>query len=270
LAAAYATNASALKVAFNDAFWDDDAGMYKDNITTTLHPQDANSYAVLYNLTNSQDQVERISEGLTQNWNEFGAVVPELPDTIAPFISGFEVGCCFSTSRTLVSCLIQIQAHFLANQPARALELIRREWGYMLYTNISVQSTLLEGFTANGSLGYRSYRGYDYDFTYTSHAHGWSTGPTSTLTNYLLGLSVTKPLGQEWLLKPIVEEGMGVDAAQGGFETSLGWFGANWTWSSGTFELGVTTPVGTRGQVVLPNGNQQTVEGGDYVFSVSL
>ena len=28
----------------------------------------------------------------------------------------------------------------------------RREWGYMLYTNLSVQSTLLEGFTANGSL----------------------------------------------------------------------------------------------------------------------
>lgn len=34
----------------------------------------------------------------------------------------------------------------------RALELLRREWGYMLYTPISVQSTLLEGYTANGSL----------------------------------------------------------------------------------------------------------------------
>ena len=28
----------------------------------------------------------------------------------------------------------------------------RREWGYMLYTNPSVEPTLLEGFTANGSL----------------------------------------------------------------------------------------------------------------------
>jgi glycogen debranching enzyme len=91
LAGAYAANASALKATFNDAFWDDNAGMYKDNLTTTLHPQDANSYAVLYNLTNSQDQVERISEGLTQNWNDIGAVCPELPDIIAPFIGGFEV-----------------------------------------------------------------------------------------------------------------------------------------------------------------------------------
>ena len=33
------------------------------------------------------------------------------------------------------------------------MDLIRREWGYMLYTNLSVQSTLLEGFTANGSIG---------------------------------------------------------------------------------------------------------------------
>lgn len=34
------------------------------------------------------------------------------------------------------------------------MDLLRREWGYMLYTNLSVQSTLLEGFTANGSLSY--------------------------------------------------------------------------------------------------------------------
>ena len=33
------------------------------------------------------------------------------------------------------------------------MDLLRREWGYMLYTNLSVQSTLLEGYTANGSIG---------------------------------------------------------------------------------------------------------------------
>ena len=36
------------------------------------------------------------------------------------------------------------------------MDLLRREWGYMLYTNLSVESTLLEGFTANGSLSYVS------------------------------------------------------------------------------------------------------------------
>ena len=117
--------------------------MYRDNSTTTLCPQDANSFAVLFNLTQNvlsaeggQGQAGLVSEGLEKNWNELGAVAPELPDTISPFIGGFE-----------------IQAHFESGNAGRAVELMRREWGYMLYTNLSVQSTLLEGYTANGSLG---------------------------------------------------------------------------------------------------------------------
>ena len=47
----------------------------------------------------------------------------------------------------------QLQAHFISDNDVRAMDLMRKEWGYMLYTNLSVQSTLLEGFTANGSLG---------------------------------------------------------------------------------------------------------------------
>lgn len=45
-----------------------------------------------------------------------------------------------------------MQAHFIAGNGSRALDLMRKEWGYMLYTNISVQSTMLEGYTTNGSL----------------------------------------------------------------------------------------------------------------------
>lgn len=65
--------------------------MYRDNQTTTLCPQDANSLAILYNLTTSAAQANSVSEGLTQNWNDLGAVSPELPDTIAPFVGSFEV-----------------------------------------------------------------------------------------------------------------------------------------------------------------------------------
>jgi hypothetical protein len=56
-----------------------------------LHPQDANSFAVVFNLTDSPDKNKRVSEGLQKNWNALGPVAPELPDTISPFISGFEV-----------------------------------------------------------------------------------------------------------------------------------------------------------------------------------
>ncbi|THG99300.1 hypothetical protein EW145_g7294 [Phellinidium pouzarii] len=135
LASAWTTNATGIKEKYNEVFWVDSLGMYRDNDTTTLCPQDANSFAVLFNLTLNDTQANSISAGLEKNWNDLGPVAPELPDTISPFISGFE-----------------LQAHFISGNDARAMDLLRREWGYMLYTNLSVHSTLLEGFTANGSL----------------------------------------------------------------------------------------------------------------------
>ncbi|TFK82232.1 glycoside hydrolase family 78 protein [Polyporus arcularius HHB13444] len=241
LASAWATNATALKRRFNEVFWLPKAGMYRDNDTTTLCPQDANSMAVLYNLTTSQEQAASVSEGLTKNWNDLGPVAPELPDTISPFISGLE-----------------LQAHFESGNDERAMDLLRREWGYMLYTNISVQSTLLEGFTANGSLSYRSYRGYNYDPAYTSHAHGWSSGPTSALTYYVLGLTVTSPQGRTWQVAPHLS---GLSAAEGGFTTPLGWFGVKWTTQKRTFSVTIDVPEGTSGVVKLPVSGKVTING---------
>lgn len=91
LAGGWLANATIVKQAFNDAFWSEELGMYTDNATTMLAPQDGNSMAVVFNLITSPKQANSISEGLTKNWNEFGALAPEAPDTIAPFIGGFEV-----------------------------------------------------------------------------------------------------------------------------------------------------------------------------------
>ena len=81
-ASAWAQNATVFKQTFNDAFWLEDIGMYRDNASTTLAPQDANSMAILFNLTTSAEQADSVSAGLQKNWNEYGAVAPELPDTI--------------------------------------------------------------------------------------------------------------------------------------------------------------------------------------------
>ncbi|KAL5507624.1 hypothetical protein ACEPAH_7080 [Sanghuangporus vaninii] len=232
LASAWTANATALKTTFNNAFWSKELGMYTDNATTTFVPQDGNSLAVIFNLT-TPEQAQSISAGLTKNWNEFGAVSPESPDTIAPFIGGFE-----------------LQAHFISGNGERALDLLRLEWGYMLYTNISVQSTILEGYTANGSLGYRAALGYNFDYSYTSHSHGWSTGPTSALTFYVVGLQITEPQGSAWTLAPHFS---GLSAAEGGFTTPLGWFGASWKIKDGRdITLKISTPLGTRGTVDIP------------------
>ena len=144
----------------------------------------------------------------------------------------------------------------------------------MLSTNISVQSTLLEGYTTNGSLlyeyhllltkrrlthgSYRYYAEYDYDASYTSHAHGWSTGPTSALTFYVLGLTVTSPCGQTWRIAP---HPAGLSAAEGGFTTSMGWFGVKWSTQDTKFVLEVDAPKGTRGIVVLPVNGKLILDG---------
>ncbi|KAF8893770.1 Six-hairpin glycosidase-like protein [Infundibulicybe gibba] len=253
LSSRYVANASSIKAAFNEILWDDAAGMFR-TVTSRLHPQDGNSLAILFNLTNTAAQNAAVSKGLTTFWTDIGPLSPELNDTIIPFVGGFEV-----------------QAHFIAGEGERALDLLHREWGYMLYTNLSVQSTLLEGFTANGSLGYRSAAGYDFDHSYTSHSHGWATGPTPALTFFVLGLTVTSPQGATWSVAPVLS---GLRAAEGGFETGLGWFGVKWSVNGNVLTLDIDTPSGTRGSVVIPGEGSVQVDGKavkvDAVGSVTI
>lgn len=103
---------------------------------------------------------------------------------------------------------------------------------------------------------YRYYRGYNNDPAYTSHSHGWSSGPTSILTFYLLGLTVTSTRGQTWSFAPHL--GTGVLAAEGGFETPLGRYDAAWSFDkdangNDVFNIRIMTPQGTQGIVKLPS-----------------
>lgn len=191
--------------------------------------------SILFGVVDSH-RVQGISYLLTHNWCPIGAVAPELPENISPFISSFE-----------------IQAHFVAGQADRALDLIRRSWGWYLNNPNGTQSTVIEGYLQNATFGYRSSRGYDYDASYISHSHGWSAGPTSTLTNYVLGLSITGRLGSTWKLSPQFGD---LTNAEGGFTTSLGKFSAAWQRRSAAstlpYTLTLDVPVGTSGEVVLP------------------
>lgn len=105
----------ALKSAANRLLWDAKVGMYQDNPTSTLKPQDGNALAVLYGLTDSPQKATAIGGNLGDRWNSFGAVTPEKGGNIATFPGSMEV-----------------LAHFAAGDDQRGLDLIRREWGYML------------------------------------------------------------------------------------------------------------------------------------------
>ncbi|PNS15493.1 hypothetical protein CAC42_752 [Sphaceloma murrayae] len=243
--------ASALLPAINEYCWSEAAGAFKDNATsTTLIPQDANSLAILFGVvppspSNSSLSLRgpRISDALTRNWTPIGAETPELPGNISPFISSFE-----------------IQAHFSLGRIDRGLDLIRRSWGWYANHPNGTGSTVIEGYLTNGSFSYRSSRGYGYDASYPSHAHGWSSGPTSALMEWVLGLRVTGRRGSTWALRP----GFGdLESAEGGFTTGLGGFSAGWSRDGDGegYEIWWKTPVGTKGLLRLPVVEGAVVEG---------
>jgi hypothetical protein len=188
--------------------------------------------AILFNVVDSQDQAQNISEKLLVNWTPIGPDSPELPGNVSPFISGFELG-----------------AHFSIGQTNRALDLIRATWGWYISNPLGTESTVIEGYLTNGSFGYRNTRGYDFDSSYVSHSHGWGSGPTAALTNYVLGLSVLSPAGAMWKLAPQFGN---LTSVEGGFTTSLGQYQASWIITSVGYDLNFSAPVGTTGQVVLP------------------
>jgi hypothetical protein len=190
--------------------------------------------AVLFGVVNaSSSTASSISTRLTDNWSPIGAVAPELPENISPFISSFE-----------------IQAHLTVGETARALDLIRRSWGWYADHRNGTGSTVIEGYRVNGTFGYRSERGYGYDPSYVSHAHGWSSGPTSALTEFVVGLSVTEPAGRTWSLRPQFGD---LKNAEAGFTTWIGKFQAKWAKTASGYTLSFSMPTSTSGVVGLPS-----------------
>ncbi|ROW02317.1 hypothetical protein VSDG_02557 [Cytospora chrysosperma] len=231
----YQTAAAGIKEAANSLLWDDELGYYVDNETTTLAPQDGNSFAVLSNLTESDAQKSTISSNLQARWGTYGAPAPEAasnPATVSPFATGFE-----------------LYAHLVAGDAVAALNLMRLQWGFMLDDPRMTNSTFIEGYSADGSLVYAPYP----NDARISHAHGWSTGPTGALSQYVAGIHLTAAGGSEWRIEPLVGD---LTAVVSGMSTTLGNFSVdigasgNGTITSFSFE----TPEGTTGNVVLPSG----------------
>jgi hypothetical protein len=249
----YLDKAKNLKAAIMEYQWDESRGAFKDSPTnTTLYPQDANSMALAFGvLTPNSDNAKRVSDYLASNWTPIGPICPELPKNVSPFIAS-----------------IEIEGHFQAGRPDRAIELIRSSWGWYLNNPNGTQSTVIEGFLLDGTFGYRGDRGYRNDPSYISHAHGWSSGPTSALTEYFVGMSVKKPAGQQWQLKPASFDIL--PEAEAGFSTPLGKFQAKWTVANGKATVSWDTPEGTRGYIALPGTTPRWVDGGKQNMTITI
>jgi hypothetical protein len=228
LIANWTSTAARVKSAANELLWDEEVGMYRDNETTRLMPQDGNTWAVVANLTTNASQTERISSNLVRRWTPYGAPALEAADAISPFISGFE-----------------LQTHFLAANASAGLALMRLQWGFMLDDPRMTNSTFIEGYSSTGELHYAPYL----NDARISHAHGWATGPTSSLTFYVGGVQLLSAGGKTWRIAPQLGDLKHVDA---GFSTSLGFFGVKTEMLDRTVEMELETPLGTMGEVRVP------------------
>lgn len=197
----------------------------------SVYPEDGNSLALYYDMASST-HYKNISDRLVRNWGPIGAKCPELDFNIVPFIESME-----------------IKGHLAIGEANRALDLMRRSWGWYLNNPYGTQSTFIEGYLQDGSFGYRAWTGYQQDYSYTSHAHGWSTGPTHALSYYVLGLQLVSPGGADWILAPQFGD---LKFVEGGFTTPLGKFSAKWYLIPGGYDLTYDTPTGTVGKLMLP------------------
>ena len=125
----YTRKASSLKTAIISKLWDETKGAFWDNTNNhKLYPQDGNSLAVWFNVTNPA-QAKTVSDYLKSNWGTYGSSTPEWHDDIGTFPGSMEVN-----------------AHMAAGQTDRAHDLIRLQWGYMINKPESTQSTFWEGY----------------------------------------------------------------------------------------------------------------------------
>jgi hypothetical protein len=228
-----ATKAAALKAAVEGAgYWDDSVGLYRDKPTNTLYPQDGNALMVWFDAVPSADRAKRVSTALAARWTRYGAPTPEKSATsIHPFPGGMEV-----------------HAHFCAGRGASGVDLIRREWGYMLDASFGTRSTFWEGYLTDGTP--------DYNGSYMSAAHGWSTGPTSALTYYVAGIRPAAQ-GGGYVVGPKTS---GLTSAEGRLTVPEGTIEVAWTSAgNGRFQLQVTAPAGTIATIEVPAASNSRI-----------
>lgn len=249
----YAATAAALRDAIMDQFWDEDVGAFSESPKNgSLHPQDANSFALAYGIVvGGTTEASRVSDYLASTWTPVGPSCPELPDNVSPFISG-----------------VELEAHFRAERPDRSLDLMRTLWGSYLDNENGTQSTTPEGFLIDGTWGYRFNQGYTNGPAYMSHAHSWSSGPTYTLTELMVGLRVTQPAGKQWQLKPASFNEL--SSAEAGFTTTLGKFSAKFSVEGESVAVEWDTPEGTEGLLDLPGCDLVKVKGGKGKTTVPI
>ncbi|WP_141012898.1 alpha-L-rhamnosidase-related protein [Nocardioides sambongensis] len=224
-AAGMRAEARRVAAAIDTHLWDDEAGAlqwYPDR--ADVHPQGANSLAVWWGLLDEKRADRAMASLRDTNWVQRGARTPERDDDLQLLFGSFE-----------------LQAQLAAGDPEAqeaAVDLMRRQWGWMLRSAQGPQSTMWESLRESGEIV----------SSYQSYAHGWSTGPTRALTEQVLGIQ-QRDGGARWEIDPHTA---GLRSAQGRLVTARGPIDARWTDGTAGLRVTFTTPRRTQGFIGLP------------------
>jgi alpha-L-rhamnosidase len=129
-------------------------------------------------------------------------------------------------------------ADYQERRPDLGLALMQTEWGWMI--NHDPTSTDWERIQTGGTLTSQD-----------STAHGWGTGATSALCQYVLGIQPVEPGFRSWLIQP---QPNNLGWAQGQVPTPYGPVDSRWQLAPGSssFKLTTSAPQGTSGTVAIP------------------
>jgi alpha-L-rhamnosidase len=224
----YRTQAASAREAINRLLWDQQLGAY-DAATSErgFLVQDANVWAVLAGLP-SHAQAERILTNLARGLAfKYGMlnVAASAPSDYAQVVSPY-IG-----SSTL-------WADYQSGRPDLARSLLDTEWGWMVTHDPT--GTIWEKIGLNGGLA-----------PFDSAAHGWGTGATSALSQFVLGIQPISPGFHTWRVQP---QPSGLTWAQGQVPTAAGALASRWTAGAhnASFRITVSAPPRTAGTVAVP------------------
>ncbi|MDZ5619780.1 alpha-L-rhamnosidase-related protein [Nocardioides bizhenqiangii] len=224
--------------------WDEEAGALRwYPHRSDVHPQSANSLAVWWGLLDEQRADRAMVYLRDHNWVERGARTPERDDDLQLLFGSFEV-----------------QAQLAAGDPEAqraAVDLMERQWGWMLEQPQGPQSTFWESLRESGEIV----------SSYQSYAHGWSTGPTRALTEQVLGIEQADG-GATWEVDPHLA---GLEHAEGRLVTAAGPIDVSWVDEGRVLRLDFSAPEGTEGSIGVPLEGEKVVVllDGEVVFNSS-
>jgi len=220
LAKTYAGYASRTAAAINAQLFDPAAGAYRTIAGSAAHPLDANAITVAAGIatgSRASSVLRFVHNNLATKHGDLAVdttVGNNVTQVISPFLADQE-----------------LLAHAAVLDDTGAMDVLRRTWGHMLTGDST--GTLWETVSPSGGLGLASY---------TSMSHGWATGPTTYLTNQLLGVL---PTAGGFTKFSVLPHPGGVSWAEGRIPTPHGDITTMWKSAGTRLALGVQAPTNT-------------------------